>query len=40
MRVLAILLNFFIPGVGSFVIGRIGQGIGQILLYGLGAVDS
>ena len=38
MRALAIILNIFIPGVGSFVVGAIGQGIGQILIYGVGFV--
>ena len=36
MKPLAIILNIFIPGVGSFVIGHVGQGIGQILIWGLG----
>ena len=36
MKGFAILLNVFIPGVGSFVVGKAGQGIGQILLYGVG----
>lgn len=36
MRILAILLNVFIPGVGSFVVGKVGQGIFQILIFGLG----
>lgn len=36
MRSLAIILNVFIPGVGSFVAGYPGQGIGQILIWGLG----
>lgn len=36
MKALAVILNIFIPGVGSFVIGAVGQGIGQILIYGLG----
>ena len=36
MKTLAIIFNIFIPGVGSFFIGRAGQGIGQILIWGLG----
>lgn len=36
MRPLAIILSIFIPGVGSFVVGAIGQGIGKILIYGFG----
>ena len=38
MRGLAIFLNVVIPGVGSFVVGAIGQGIGQILIWGFGLV--
>jgi TM2 domain-containing membrane protein YozV len=38
MKGLAIILNVFIPGVGSFVVGKPGQGIAQILLYALGIV--
>lgn len=36
MNGLALVLNIFIPGVGSFVVGKAGQGIGQILLWGIG----
>lgn len=38
MRALAIILNVFIPGVGSFVVGAVGQGIGQLVIYGIGAL--
>lgn len=36
MRGLAILLNVIVPGVGSFVVGAAGQGIGQILIWAIG----
>lgn len=36
MRILAFILNFFLPGVGSFVVGRPIQGIFQITLLVLG----
>ncbi len=36
MKAIAILTNFFVPGVGSFFVGKVGQGIAQILLWGLG----
>lgn len=38
MKVAAILLNFFIPGVGSLVIGSVGQGVTQLILYFLGLI--
>ena len=36
MNGLALVLNFFVPGVGSIVMGKAGQGITQILLFGFG----
>lgn len=36
MKAVAVILNIFIPGVGSFVVGQVGQGVGQILIYGIG----
>ena len=36
MKALAIISNILIPGVGSFIIGQVGQGIAQILIWGLG----
>lgn len=38
MKTAAIVLNFFLPGVGSLVIGKPGQGITQLILYWLGVV--
>lgn len=40
MKTLAIILNIFFPGVGSLVIGKVGQGISQIILYILGIIFS
>ena len=36
MNVLGLILNLLIPGVGSFVVGKPGQGIAQILIWGVG----
>jgi TM2 domain-containing membrane protein YozV len=38
MKAVAIILNFFFPGVGSLVLGKVGQGITQLILYILGVV--
>ena len=36
MKALAIVLNVFFPGVGSLVLGKVAQGILQIVLYFIG----
>lgn len=36
MKALAIIVNFFIPGLGTLIIGKVGQGIAQLILYGVG----
>lgn len=36
MNILAVLLNFFMPGIGSFVVGRGGAGVAQLLIFGIG----
>jgi TM2 domain-containing membrane protein YozV len=36
MKGIAILANIFMPDVGSFIIGKVGQGIGQIFVWGFG----
>ena len=36
MRVLALVLNFFLPGVGSIVVGRNGAGVAQLLMFIVG----
>lgn len=38
MKTGAIVLNFFLPGVGSLVIGKVGQGVTQLILYWLGVL--
>lgn len=38
MKALSIILNVFFPGVGSLVIGKVGQGLAQIVLYFLGVI--
>ena len=38
MKILAVIVNIFIPGVGTMMMGRIGTGIVQLLLIGLAAV--
>jgi TM2 domain-containing membrane protein YozV len=40
MKVLSIFLNVFFPGVGSIVLGKVGQGISQIVLYAIGLILS
>jgi len=36
MNIIAVLVNFFIPGIGSFMVGRGGAGVAQLLLFGMG----
>ena len=38
MKILAVIVNIFIPGVGTMMMGRIGTGIVQLILIGLAAV--
>lgn len=38
MKALAIIINIFFPGVGTLIVGKIGQGITQIILGIIGAV--
>lgn len=40
MRTVGIIVNIFFPGVGSILIGKVGQGITQIILYILGIIFS
>ena len=35
MKVLAVIVNIFIPGIGTMMMGRIGTGIVQLLLLGI-----
>ncbi|MEM9434699.1 MAG: hypothetical protein AAGA12_12325 [Pseudomonadota bacterium] len=36
MKAFAVVANLSIPGVGSFIVGRIGEGIAQIFIWGIG----
>jgi len=36
MKIVALIVNFLLPGVGSMLIGRILTGIVQLVLYGIG----
>jgi TM2 domain-containing membrane protein YozV len=33
MKVLGILVNLFFPGVGTMIVGKVGQGVAQLCLY-------
>ena len=36
MKVLGIIVNVFLPGVGTLIVGKIAEGIAQIILYVVG----
>ncbi len=36
MNILAVIVNFFIPGIGSFIVGKGGAGVAQLLLFIVG----
>lgn len=38
MKVLGVIVNIFFPGIGTMIVGRIGTGIVQLLLYMFGVV--
>jgi len=38
VKAIAVITNFFIPGLGSLVIGKVFQGLMQLLLLGLAAI--
>lgn len=38
MKGLAVVINFLVPGVGSFFIGQVGQGIAQFLIWAVGLI--
>ena len=38
MKAIAVITNFFVPGLGSLVIGKLCQGLMQLLLIGLAAI--
>jgi TM2 domain-containing membrane protein YozV len=36
MNIIAVLVNFFIPGIGSFMVGKGGAGVAQLLIFIIG----
>jgi TM2 domain-containing membrane protein YozV len=36
MTAVGIIVNFFFPGIGSMIVGKVGQGITQLVLYVIG----
>lgn len=38
MKVIGIIVNIFFPGIGTLIVGKIGQGIAQLLLFILGVI--
>jgi TM2 domain-containing membrane protein YozV len=36
MKVVGVLVNLFFPGIGTMIVGKVGQGILQLCLYLLG----
>lgn len=38
MKALGIIVNIFFPGIGTMIVGKIGQGVAQLLLYFLGVL--
>jgi TM2 domain-containing membrane protein YozV len=38
VKAIAVITNFFVPGLGSLIIGKLFQGLMQLLLIGLAAI--
>ena len=38
MKVLAIIINIFFPGIGTLIVGKIGEGIAQFLIWLVGVI--
>jgi TM2 domain-containing membrane protein YozV len=36
MKVSGVLINLFVPGIGTMVVGKIGQGIAQFVIWAVG----
>ena len=36
MNIVAVIVNFFIPGIGSFMVGKGGAGVAQLLIFLVG----
>lgn len=40
MKALAIIINIFLPGIGTLIVGKIGEGVAQFLIWLIGVVLS
>ena len=38
MKALGVIVNIFLPGIGTLIVGKVGQCIAQLLLYVLGVI--
>jgi TM2 domain-containing membrane protein YozV len=38
MKALAIIVNVFLPGIGTLIVGKIGEGIAQFVLWLIGVI--
>ena len=38
MKVLGIIINIFIPGIGTLIVGKIGEGLAQFFIWLVGVV--
>ncbi|ELP56473.1 putative membrane protein [Microcystis aeruginosa TAIHU98] len=38
MKALAIIINIFFPGIGTLIVGKIGEGVAQFLIWLVGVV--
>jgi TM2 domain-containing membrane protein YozV len=38
VKVIGIIVNIFFPGIGTLIVGKVGQGIAQILLFVFGVI--
>jgi TM2 domain-containing membrane protein YozV len=36
MKGLATLVNVFLPGIGSMMVGKVGEGVAQFMIWGIG----
>jgi TM2 domain-containing membrane protein YozV len=40
MKALAIIINIFFPGIGTLIVGKIGEGVAQLILFIVGVILS
>jgi TM2 domain-containing membrane protein YozV len=40
MKALAIIINIFFPGIGTLIVGKIGEGVAQLILFIVGMILS